>query len=135
MPPHSTNKARGYRMDLVVYQLECQNTKSNKFFGDRVTKSYFENALFEAIEALTRLDAIKKSLFYGKDSLSYDVNGNHRNIDCNSLQIHALHNEPQAGLDILHGIIGKATESGELLEALMNAVIGGQKLDPVNLVE
>lgn len=127
-------------MNLMKYQAECQNTKSNKFFGERVSKLFFANAVMTAIEALNRLDAIKKSLFYGKDSKNYPVNGEaHANVDsvetCVALQIHRLHDFPQPGLDILHAIIGKATESAELLELLLKSVINNEPFDRVNFIE
>lgn len=127
-------------MNLMKYQAECQNTKSNKFFGERVSKLFFANAVMTAIEALNRLDAIKKSLFYGKDSKNYPVNGEaHANVDsvetCTALQIHRLHDFPQPGLDILHAIIGKATESAELLELLLKSVINNEPFDRVNFIE
>jgi hypothetical protein len=136
-------------MNLIQYQTECQSTKSNEFFGDRVTKLFFKNAILEAVEALTRLDAIKKSMFYGKASTRYPVNGGFEGEEdgkgnavetCASVNV-ILEDSEQGelagnkGVDVIHGILGKATEASELLEALYTAAYNGQPLDRVNLIE
>jgi hypothetical protein len=122
-------------MNLNVYQAECQRTKSPQFFGHKVARSVFIARALAAVEALRKLDEVKKALFYGK---SFDglVTDNEVELSCYALQLHNLHMTPQGGMDIIHCIIGKATESGELLEALLKSVDhDGQQFDATNFVE
>lgn len=88
------------------YIEEAQQTLSDKFYGDYLPGIALDRALANAIHALQELDKIKKLLFYGKGALVvYSANCDHF--------------ETKAEQNILHGIIGKATEAGELLEWLV----------------
>jgi NTP pyrophosphatase (non-canonical NTP hydrolase) len=120
---HSSNFIR----DAIV-------TCSPDFHGDKVSKAEFRGRLNGAIDALNKLDQVKKSLFYGRDNnlisegqsdASFAV-ANFGGAD------HALTSNIAA--NIIHGILGFATEAGELLELLKNA-INGNAFDWVNLKE
>lgn len=122
-------------MDLSTYQQEAQNTKSPQFYGDKIARRVFIERTLAAIAALQRLDEIKKALFYNKP-----FNGlepfDEFDRTCMTLQIHNLAGSPFDGIDLIHAIIGKATEAGELLEALMKSLAdNGQKFDGVNFIE
>lgn len=80
--------------------------------------------LEDNITSLQTLDAIKKKLFYNKPSeLLEDVN----------FTWNEKYSPEQ--IDLIHAILGIATEAGELLEALHSLVAGGNQLDIVNLKE
>lgn len=121
-------------MDLLRYQNEAQNTKSPQYYGDKIARNVFIQRMFAAIAALQKLDEIKKLMFYGKPVAG--LAPEEFDATCMTLQLHNLHNTPEGGIDLLHAIIGKATEAGELLEAVMKATAEpGQPLDAVNIIE
>lgn len=116
------------------YIEEAHVTASDKYHGAQVSLSYFVGTVAEAIEALNRLDEIKKTLFYGRDC----------GIPAPEVGAPTLANLPAwisdhpehdaAAVNVIHAIIGKATEAGELLEALA-AVANGEAFDAVNAIE
>lgn len=116
------------------YIAEAQQTKSSSFHGNMISKQQFIDILIQAITALRDLDVAKKALFYGKPN-AWLSPVNENTFDCNTLDMQALSNSPHDGIDLIHGIIGKATEAGELLEALFDSAIYGKKLDAVNVRE
>jgi NTP pyrophosphatase (non-canonical NTP hydrolase) len=82
-----------------------------------------------AIDALNKLDQVKKSLFYGRDNnLITEGQG-----DVGELPAR-VHSDSATAVDIIHAILGMATEAGELLELLKNT-INGDEFDWVNLKE
>jgi len=108
------------------------STNSNTFYGEMVGLFYLRKALQDFVAAGQHLDNVKKTLFYGRRL--YDVEKHHRwGVDL----------VPLVGLidpNIIHGIIGQATESTELIEALLAGIerfIEGKPvaLDHVNLLE
>lgn len=121
-------------MDLLTYQAEAQRTKSPAFYGNAVSRRIFIERVYEAIAALRLLDEVKKALFYNKQ-----FNGlapAELELSSNTLQIHNMAPTPQEGIDLIHAILGKATESGELLEAMMQSLaVGGVPFDTVNFIE
>ena len=103
------------------YEAEANQTKSNEFHGDLVPMRILNEYLVDFINAANRLDKIKKSLFYGKENafawrIADGENG------CQGF-------DDALKQDILHGILGIATEAGELVEALNG------KFDPTNIME
>lgn len=119
--------------DNFNYIEEANVTMSDNFHFEKVSQELFVDVLDSAIEALDDLDQIKKALFYGRDmneSLTFAEQG----VRNNDIQIHGLHPDPQAGMRLLHGIIGIATEAGEMLEALRQGVEDGV-FDLTNVAE
>ena len=106
------------------YIEEANVTMSDGFHHEMVSQELFVDVLDSAIEALNDLDQIKKALFYGR-SMNEELTMIDRDLRNNDIQIHGLHPDPQAGVRLLHGIIGIATEAGEMLEALRQGVEGG----------
>jgi NTP pyrophosphatase (non-canonical NTP hydrolase) len=109
-------------------------TCSHEFHGDMVAKNQFVGRLNGAIDALNKLDQVKKTLFYGRDNNliaegQKDASGAVANFGGPD---HAFPSNIAA--DIIHGVLGFATEAGELLEALRNA-INGHLFDWVNIKE
>ena len=111
------------------YQAEAQKTKSVKFYGELVSCAYFVEVLSNCITSLQELDKIKKALFYGKKTNELMVPGE------STMNYLSHASTTQSFIDIMHGIIGKATEAGELLEALMTVTTTEFGLDPVNIIE
>lgn len=107
------------------YQAEAQQTKSDQFHGDMVSRNSFIQILTTAIVALQDLDRVKKTLFYGKENPGMLLGSKQTCVGLNE----------QVPTDIIHGIIGKATEAGELLEALFDTTIYNKDLDIVNIGE
>lgn len=115
------------------YIAEAAQTVSPGFYGELVPHRFLRFHLERAILALQELDNIKKALFYGKPlnglpkGVPHDIDG----TGCPDTM------GPDAGvcMDILHGILGVATEGGEMLEALYGAYFEGRDFDKVNLLE
>lgn len=121
-------------MDLSKYQSEAQNTKSPQFYGGAVSKRVFIERVYAAIAALQNLDHVKKALFYNKPAVG--IAPEEFDPTCFTLQIHKLGATPEQGIDLIHAIVGKATEASELLEAMMVSLSdAGPSLDHVNIIE
>ena len=111
------------------YIAEANSTASNQFHGELVSLDQFNAVLNNAIDALHQLDRIKKAIFYGRALSSAPVELGVWN--CNKLTFE-ISGVPELAI---HGIIGAATECGELLEALSLALRDGSELDAVNIKE
>lgn len=111
------------------YIKEARRTRSDDYHGENVSFHEFRDYLAVAIKSLRDLDHIKKALFYGKKIEHDKTKG-----DCSLLPAWVADSDEQA-IDIMHGIIGKATEAGELLEALYKCTMDGEPLDESNAIE
>jgi len=121
------------------YVAEAMVTMSPNWHGGIVPYATLRTVLAEAIESLTKLDKIKKALFYGRllpenfcpqqelPLSQYDPE------NCEDLA--KWFDESNYGEYVIHAIIGAATESGELLEALQKVIIKGEAFDEVNMRE
>lgn len=119
------------------YIEEAHVTASDKYYGDRVPLAYFAHVVGQAVEALAKLDEVKKAVFYGREvNLPKPANeGEHAATIAKLPQwISNYPDNDAAAVNIIHAIIGKATEAGELLEALA-AVVEGQAFDETNALE
>lgn len=118
---------------MYNYIEEANSTASNQYHGDLVARRELKSALIQAIDALIRLDHVKKALFYGKvhpTLASHEIREN-----CYTVPMRNLHNGMHPAIDSFHGIIGIATEAGELLEALYKAIEDDTPVDNINLIE
>lgn len=114
------------------YVNKAVRTLSDGFHTDKVSLTTFILHLQECITALQQLDKIKKTLFYGKPAeFDYDIESNYEEYDLSTLSVKINTVHP----DIIHGIIGVATEAGEMLEALALALLDREEFDEVNLTE
>lgn len=106
-------------------------TKSDQFHGELVSASHVQAVVVGCIAYLQELDKIKKALFYGREF-------EHPNVDGESVEqvqlFASLGGNREQDVDVIHAILGKATEAGELLEALKLGM-DGQALDRTNLME
>ena len=116
-------------------------TKSDKFYGGQVALDDLQRAIDDVIVAGNKLDAIKKALFYGK---VYPRTDERYAKSCVDIAVDWFTPETQttpafmwhetAAIDIIHAIIGKATEAVEGLE-LLSRTIKTKIFDPVNAKE
>jgi NTP pyrophosphatase (non-canonical NTP hydrolase) len=114
------------------YIQEAARTKSPNFYSDDISVETVVGALRDFIRAGNVLDKLKKSLFYGKpyeeqQFASYDGIRN-------EMMMTIFPELKQDEVDTIHGILGIATESTELVEALVKW-LEGAPLDSVNIAE
>ena len=119
------------------YVAEAHLTTSPHFYGYRVPLAHFAAVLQDAIDALSALDRVKKTLFYGRDlgPLALAVGDVWQNCVKLPEWISDRPEEDEAACNITHAIIGKATEAGELLELLQATAIYGETFDVANAGE
>jgi len=115
---------------------DALRTCSPNFYGERVSKRNFVHILNDCINAANQLDKVKKSLFYGRDN-NLDPAEGQRNVSDLPDILAGNGPETQVAINIIHGILGKFTEAGELLEALKSALNDKDEhgFDYVNLLE
>ena len=126
------------KKDAFDYVAEAHLTASPHFHGEKVPLAHFGEVLQHAIDALNALDRIKKALFYGRDLNVAVVSGEGWLWqNCNGLPdwISDRPEDDEKARNIIHAIIGKATEAGELLEALYATAIRGETFDVANAGE
>lgn len=120
--------------NVFDYIAEANVTASNQFHGDRIPSTYLQSILINAIFALKRLDEVKKTLFYGRE-LPALQSFHGVSLGCQHLPYSIDADNPQRGELLIHSIIGKATESGELLELLRATLFEGLPFDETNFIE
>lgn len=110
---------------------DALRTKSDKFYAASASRYSFEETLNELISSGNDLDKFKKLLYYNRleGTESAQFQGNY-NTDKSLSGI-----DDKIPVDVLHGILGIATESIELLEAIRKTLESGEKLDLVNVKE
>lgn len=116
-------------MQSDKYINDALRTLSPSWHGEKVSKHHFVTAINDGIRAANYLDQIKKTLFYGRDNNLMseglrDVSELPADMDCGGAN----------AANIIHAIIGKFTEAGELLEAL-RICYNGEGFDKVNGIE
>ena len=104
---------------------------------DYVAEAHFAAVLRDAIDALSALDRVKKCLFYGRDlgPLALGVRDVSKNCAKLPEWISDRPEDDEKARNIIHAIIGKATEAGELLELLHATTINGETFDVANAGE
>jgi NTP pyrophosphatase (non-canonical NTP hydrolase) len=131
-------------MDLKEY-IELATRTESKIEKVVVDPAFIVNVLYMFTSAGKMLDQIKKHVFYGKDYDIARMSVNHQSIsnaldDLMHVQLNGtseeMGEEPLKGIDprIFHAIVGIATESSELCEALYEGLTG-REIDLVNLGE
>ena len=102
---------------------DAHRTLSPQYFPEHVDDARFCDSLRDIIHNANRLDKMKKSMFYGKANT--DHTPHYPVTDCSGT----------VPINVIHGIVGILTEAGELAEALLKSIDGGQPIDLVNLAE
>lgn len=117
---------------IFNYQAEALQTKSDKFHGELVPLSYLQTLVVGIVTRIEELDRIKKALFYGKPFHEFA-----EMQTCAQLPfiVGGADHDNQQIIDVIHGVIGKITEAGELAEALLKSIESGQPVDLINLLE
>ena len=122
-----------------AYPQQASRTLSKEWFGKNLHSSYVLLTLAQAIAALQNLDKVKKQLYYGRDV---------GDVDFSETALARMHGDQSADMfakspearDLLHAVIGKATEAGELLENVFELIkehktIDVSKVDAANILE
>lgn len=110
-------------------------TKSSAFYGERVPRDDLMDALATFNAAAARLDTMKKALFYGREYKGR-LNISGESIpDCVFTPQTVFPGNETHGRDMIHCIIGKATEAGELCELLFASLLDHQPVDTVGYAE
>lgn len=122
------------RSDYVEQAIQ---TLSNQFHSEMVSPSTFNLVLKTIIAQGQYLDHIKKALFYGRPSDMFkDNTGAKESANAWAEIFNAIAPyEPEKAINYIHGIIGAATESIELLEALLTSIRESAPIDAVNVME
>lgn len=122
---------------LELYTKEAIRTES-KVDKITVNADFLKSIMAMYIGAGNMLDQVKKHAFYSKeydeDQLKKDFMGVVSGLDAFKENFDDMNVEEDLGVDprIFHALVGIATESTEMLEALD---LSGQTMDNVNLLE
>ena len=127
-------------MDSKQYISDVSKTVSGDMpkIRERLERTYpllFEY-LYNLMASSGDLDELKKYIFYGKESLliqnqlACHATARPTTLECDR----AANQFSDSEINVLHGIIGVATEAGEMIEMFIN-FMEGQQLDRVNLCE
>lgn len=100
-------------------------TKSDNFFGERISLEVFKSYLEQFVQLGTDLDQIKKTLFYGKEPHMFSARQDPADAPVP---------EDVVKPDVIHGVLGVMTEAAEMADALLQA-FNGRGLDEHNLHE
>ncbi len=114
-------------MDSTTYLQESARTASAQFHAELVDAAMLETTLRHAIATGEQVDAVKKTLFYGK---ALPANHPIQTAQGQDTQVQVQRLNP----DVLHAALGLYTEATELLEACL-ATLQGQPFDTVNAFE
>ncbi|WP_052119849.1 MazG nucleotide pyrophosphohydrolase domain-containing protein [Inquilinus limosus] len=121
------------RTDFIDLALR---TKADTFFPAPAVIQDMAVLLVTIAIAAEELDRCKKSLFYGKPYETADFGDlvvflkDHVLTDGG-----VIPTEYEGDVDLLHGVVGLATELGELITPLVNEWMKDEEIDRVNLVE
>lgn len=125
-------------MDLKKYVDDAIRTES-KIDSVKVDLYTFDQLISAFVSASELLDLVKKNVFYGKPISKEKWNDARKSIE---FAMEALHQQDERGAEyptptnfnprVFHGIVGIATEAGELVEAL-NA--SKNSIDTTNVLE
>jgi hypothetical protein len=128
-------------MDLEQYKKDAIRTES-QIDEIKVNGKMLINVLALYISAGQMLDQVKKHIFYGKDYNSDEFNHAYLTIrdaveDIAGAPLSGDLYEDTFDIDprVFHAIVGIATESTELCEALYDTLLGKKEMDIVNLLE
>lgn len=117
------------------YIEQAHVTASPSFYADAIPTLVVRQIIGECLASLDRLDKVKKAIFYGKAPAGMDVADLREQFGRDRLSVADVHEDEAKAIAIVHGIIGKATEAGELLEALYASLFQGEPMDAVNVLE
>lgn len=109
-------------MNSDEYLKASARTAATKIHPDVIDVDDFKTTMYQSIETSQWIDDFKKGLFYRKTA----------NLDEPLFQGH-MEDFEDVPHDVLHGILGTVTESGELMELLRDNFVRGFELDEIKL--
>lgn len=116
---------------LLTENIDFQSISKRLQSGEILQK--LEGLMGDSINDGEYLDSLKKYIFYGKDNGEGVDNDNLVTVDVQGARQKVQDNKV---MRLIHAIVGLATESGELLEALSEYLFYDKKeLDETNLME
>lgn len=129
-----SNEAYNGQLDQFNYQELAQRTSApaTPEMFKRALRPELMCKLVDTLQAISlaadQLDKIKKHIFYGKE-FNYGLEG----YEPHPIACKLLVNERR--IKILHGILGVATEAGEMVDALLGFLVDGEDFDNINIKE
>jgi NTP pyrophosphatase (non-canonical NTP hydrolase) len=144
MPNHIIEKCKaGEDLTWAEYCAGAEVTLSHEFYGDDLDYPLALKAMSDFIYYGNTLDKIKKALFYGKNVAEVNRELQAAQWVSKETSDSMVAAPPVAGQwpthvctpEIIHCILGMATEAVELVEALYTALYDGAPLDVVNIQE
>jgi NTP pyrophosphatase (non-canonical NTP hydrolase) len=120
------DKGKGMTPDEFIKNALRTNAPTDKAIErfNKINHDDLKKLFMDYIDICNRLDVIKKAIFYGKNYQDSSVGHDPKLTDLMT----------GSNMNIFHGIIGMATESGEMFEAFLKFMNEGI-LDTVNLTE
>lgn len=115
------------------YLAESARTAAGKYHGELVNMATLLNALAQFQYSAARLDRIKKLLFYGEDHAKGRFADTHTGNERADVALTILGGDEAP--EIIHAVLGIASEAGEVAEALHKALYGEIRPDLTNLLE
>lgn len=106
-------------MDIEKYKELSEKTLSENFNADMQTKTALLNVVDDLLKDSSRLDMLKKVIFYNKDVELDNKIDPFNTFDCTD----------KSKQKVLHGAIGMVTEAVELLESVVNSIKKGEDFD------
>jgi NTP pyrophosphatase (non-canonical NTP hydrolase) len=127
----------GEDLTWAEYCAGAQVTLSHEFYADDLDYHLVIKALSDFISAGNILDKVKKALFYGKDTAEVNRILHAAYWESKDKSEPPVHGQwpDHVSPEIIHCILGIATESVELVEALYTALYDSAPLDEVNVRE
>lgn len=119
-----------YMANVSGFIPNALRTLSPAWHGELVALAQLKGRINGAIDAINKLDQLKKTLFYGRDN-NLIADGQHDSADLPAAMVMPVGANPA---NVFHAILGKVTEAGELLEAL-RACYNGEVFDRINAIE
>lgn len=119
-------------MEIKQYEKDALRTDKDDYsdVSQRVFDNYAEvkSVLKQFVAISKKVDQLKKKLVYGKKDVTIELKYMH--------ETSVEERVKAAGMArVMHGIIGVASESSELVEAMLASIETGTDIDTVNLME
>lgn len=106
-----------------------RNVDPDAYHPDKVCTEGFATIIDDVVVAGRDLDRVKKALIYGKqDPFVSGVPGEDPDLSISS-------NFCSIPPEIVHAVIGMATETAEMIEAIQETLLSGKPFDTVNFLE
>ena len=121
-----------YHANVSGFIPNALRTLSPAWHGDKVSLAHLKGMVNGAIDAINKLDKLKKTLFYGRDNNLDPAEGQADSMGLLDSMVMPVGANPA---NVFHAILGKVTEAGELLEAIRACWRGNEVFDRVNAIE